>query len=797
MFKSITLEMSLKPFKKTDDAYIKNICIEVFEQWKPLIKNTDEISIMFFSGDGSELLDYTGNLDDAFEWGYFIGNANPPESVSWDPEKRSLHSKPELYMENPPKMTYRILKNIVDTLKITGKEILGNDKTILVGTTFDIGPEFAISDFKYKRHTEIIMGNAMGGKCFVNSIGILKGDNYHYAGYKDGIPDGTPFPCFLGRQTKFFAKDIGFDYLWLSNGVGFSFMPWSTEGVIFDGSEFKAEKIRSERETSLNFWKLFRSECPDLLIKTRGTNYSTGIDYATDAVPLYDIYKGGFNIMPPCNSPWAAINGNFGLELMGQMARNSEIPNNRYMFRYYLHDPWWINSPWYDRYEGQPHDIYLPLATGRIDENGKVQKPTDLHILTIDNSWGDLPDLCAFESIPHIKKAEKDAPDKPSPFVWVYPFKEYTSTNEKHVLNEMFTNDWFITNAINNAFPLSTVVTTDNFIKTDKKIYSESILISPVPHKNSDYEKEILNYVKSGGKVIFYGSVTYASEEFKKLVNVKVTDCVSGVAEIEKVNIPDKCIFEEIPKCLKINPLECNGGLDTEILNPASSVKEVVRAGGKTVATFGGNFAWFKTIMGSELKKENSLLVQQNPEEFFIGENILRYILSEFGYEIKLEKPYNKTKSPVIMIARSDNGFMLSSYMPSTRVKVSLKTPYGAPILLGYETRIENGCSSYNFPRAEHRECRIFVEQAESSEIVCKEDTPQKTSTRRRIHLSGLKNATVRFFPETYAIGNSEILLNPDPTKYTSEEFEMKWKETYAEIKNVTGEMSFAMYKKI
>ena len=38
MFKNINLELSLKPFKQTDDNYIRRICVQIFEQWKPLAK---------------------------------------------------------------------------------------------------------------------------------------------------------------------------------------------------------------------------------------------------------------------------------------------------------------------------------------------------------------------------------------------------------------------------------------------------------------------------------------------------------------------------------------------------------------------------------------------------------------------------------------------------------------------------------------------------------------------------------------------------------------------------------------
>jgi hypothetical protein len=144
----------------------------------------------------------------------------------------------------------------------------------------------------------------------------------------------------------------------------------------------------------------------------RGTNNSVGIDYATDAVPLYDIYNGGFGITPPPNSPWAAINDNYGLEIMGHMTRVCELPGNDFLFRYYIHDPWWCNSPWYDRYGGQPHDIYIPMAVSRINDHGKVETAQNLNLLSIDNSFGDMPDSCANEPIPHLLKAKKDAGDE-------------------------------------------------------------------------------------------------------------------------------------------------------------------------------------------------------------------------------------------------------------------------------------------------------------------------------------------------------------------------------------------------
>ena len=76
MIKNITLEVSLKPFKETTDSYIQNVCTGIFTSWRPLLKEADMISVMMWSADGSEILDYNKDLDATFEWAYFVGGAN-------------------------------------------------------------------------------------------------------------------------------------------------------------------------------------------------------------------------------------------------------------------------------------------------------------------------------------------------------------------------------------------------------------------------------------------------------------------------------------------------------------------------------------------------------------------------------------------------------------------------------------------------------------------------------------------------------------------------------------------------
>ena len=511
MFKDITLEMSLKPFKQTDSEYIRNVCAGLYEQWKPLLRGRETIAVMLWVGDGSELLDYSGILEDEFEWARFVGTANLPYLEEGAPLETSLHTRKQDYIPNAPKMTYGILKEIVGCLREEGQKAF-EGATIRVGETFDIGPEFAISDFRYNRHRECItVSSGCDGYGFVDVTSILHGDNRRYAAYPDGIPEGTPFGTFLGKQTKAFFEDVGFDYIWFSNGLGFSADPWKKTGKIFDGERYYAEKLPDTKNKVFEFWDLFRQACPDVPVETRGTNNSVGIDYASDGVALYDIYNSDLDIVAPPNSPWAAINDNFGLEMMGHMTRICMLPNDKFPFRYYLHDPWWLNSPWYDRYDGSPSDIYLPMAVSRIDENGKTLAANKFNILSIDNSYGGLPDACVNEPLPHILKAEKDSPDEPAPLVWVYPMREYTTANDNALLKEMNLGDNFICDAINDGFPLCCVTATDNFLKHDDSLYAKSVIISPVP-ESEGVMKKLLGLSEKGIGVIVYGTAERLSD---------------------------------------------------------------------------------------------------------------------------------------------------------------------------------------------------------------------------------------------------------------------------------------------
>jgi len=765
--KNITLEMSLKPFYSPEEANCRMVCEKLFKQWMPLIKHAETVSIMLWVGDGSEILDYRGNLDDKFEWGRYIGCINRQPSADYlekDPACLEIHSKGRFYRENPPEFDYSFLKNLVQIIKQVGEQISGIK--VFVGETFDPGPEFAPSPFRYQRHPEICQASFGGGKKDVISCSsTLKQDDYHYAGFPEGVPEGTAFGSFLGRQTTCFFDDLDFDFLWLSNGFGFGNNPWSYNGTLFDLNDYYPGNADSVKEQNMKFWKFFREEC-DYPVRVRGTNVSTGIDLASDGVPLKQIYESGFLDVPPVNSPWAALNKDVGIELAGWMSHIAELPGDSFPFRFYTLDPWWPTKPWLLRYNSEPYDIFMPLSVSRLNGEGDVETPSEISFLAIDTELGELPDQVPNEVIPHILDAIDHAPDEAGPFVWIYPFDEYHDwiSPERGRISEVMFGDMFVKKAINHGLPLNTVISTGNFsaIQTrNPDCLGGRVLISPVPDANSNWESQLLNHVKQGGDALIYGPLRHASTTLKDLFGIKISEEI-GSGMTLKFNNEVSLISEVFPAVPRIKHDNLLSGEGIEETGGNSKLAEVFsEEKSRTYAAetnYGkGKLLWLRGSV-------SGIYDHDYPEdELFQTERLFPAMLARTGWVFNWQRRSVEVKEPINTISRNQNAFYLSGMNHNTLIDHKLCFPFGAPLLLNSDLKLEDGLAVYNLPASWHRECRLFVKQSENSPVItCNERNSQLHGYTRWITVTGLKEAELAIFPEPGKENNLKVLPNPE-----------------------------------
>jgi hypothetical protein len=825
--------MSLKPFWDSSAATRDAVCRELFSQWLPLCRHSESISIQLWIGDGSEILEYQGGLDDSFEWGRYHGSANqvwPSEAPTpkmlqpekapvkksdadhgganigghtdeRDPEGRGVHKRSYLYRPEPAVFTFRWLKDLVQTLKRIGHEVTG--KKIQVGTTFDIGPEFAVSRFKYDWHREICGGGALFGAKFIRCDAKLKGDTRNYIGFPQGIPDGTTVGTLLGRQSKHFLAEFAFDFIWFSNGFGFALEPWALTGALFDGSEFKTEAAAQTAGGIMQFWRDFRAECPSIPVRTRGTNLTTGIDLGSDASPIEAIYREAGPIDAPVNSPWAALDGDVGLELAGWMSHIARLPHAGYRFRYYIHDPWWLNSPWLDRYQRQPFDIFLPLAVSRLLGDGRVEPPSNLAFRTVDDSHGRIPVNVPIEVTSHIFHAREFQPDAPAPLVWVYPFTEYNDIvlGKNPDPSLPFFGDWFVRGLIAHGVPVNTVANSEDIrslIAGRPALLAGSILVAPVLPERYGLTEALVKHAEAGGRVLFYGPLDQ-SPVLRDALEVELAENLEGDFEfldsenprtIRHLSFLSAGPWREVAQTKKAAPATASQKGRERTVNV---LKEI---GAGQIAWLRGSLATAEYDPEKPAPIKGPRLSELDASQFIATEEIARRLLARMGLTIDWEPGTSASASPLLAIHRHRNAFVFSGGQPLGSVPLRIGFRMGAPLFPGHQNRVDHFTTIYSGPPSWHHVCRAFVAGSGESLVSCRIIPPVQHGFTERLLISGLRNATVRFFPEPGTEEKLEILRDPFFPYFVGDFVKPLFEETIdgrlVAVTNVTGELLFS-----
>jgi len=174
----------------------------------------------------------------------------------------------------------------------------------------------------------------------------------------------------------------------------------------------------------------------------------------------------------------------------------------------------------------------------------------------------------------------------------------------------------------------------------------------------------------------------------------------------------------------------------------------------------------------------------------------MRKVLRKLGIFIHFSCDNMKTKTPVPVISRHENAFYFAGYNPDTTVKIRFQMPQGAPLFTTSDTRIVNGSAEYSLPVAWRKECRIFIKQKENGTVKTRIIFSGMAGVKRRIKISGLKNADISFFHEPDSLKTLKVLKNPVNPFLVGDflEFEKRDDESgqYVIVRNVSGEVLFS-----
>jgi hypothetical protein len=213
-----------------------------------------------------------------------------------------------------------------------------------------------------------------------------------------------------------------------------------------------------------------------------------------------------------------------------------------------------------------------------------------------------------------------------------------------------------------------------------------------------------------------------------------------------------------------------------------------------------GVVAWVRTISSVDLEAGGLKTRSMKPfaeGRFYRAEKLVRKMLRFTGYELALDRERPAECARHIAVSRHRNGFRFTLFSEERGMKVRLRFPLGAPILEGEPVELRNGAACYRFHRFLYAECRLFLKSNDGDFVECEIVQSLSFRFKHRINLTGLKNATVCFFPPDGDPEKAKVLLNPDLRLLTiGDDFESTTVSdgfgVYQEIRNVTGILSFA-----
>lgn len=263
--------------------------LEGVDGWKGVILNVGWISdyILEWKGDLNEQIrlpksmkkwpwfkdegQFTGNTIDRMKlWKDRFNNADSPQVINYEAWTYADLKKLSYLIRKVASSKYKLSDIKVGSLVLGWESIYGGDKSVFT-----------------KAHPDIYLNNTP------NFLARLSSDSGKFGAFPGGIPEGTPFTEFFGKQWGHLSKAVGLDAIILRDsflGVGI----YSRTGPYGKTAPPDPEKVKSWSNATADLVKQTKISNPGALVIGYSNGASAVADWRVNCFDLESIAREGY-----------------------------------------------------------------------------------------------------------------------------------------------------------------------------------------------------------------------------------------------------------------------------------------------------------------------------------------------------------------------------------------------------------------------------------------------------------------------------------------------------------------------
>ena len=208
--------------------------------------------------------------------------------------------------------------------------------------------------------------------------------------------------------------------------------------------------------------------------------------------------------------------------------------------------------------------------------------------------------------------------------------------------------------------------------------------------------------------------------------------------------------------------LLAQGGL-VETADPAGGARILAEAekNGETrvLAAVRGRAAWVRG--GTSATREGLVWrrLDTRPEsESFATESLFLDALDALGWSVHVAAGNVPAEAKHFLVSRCRNGYVFTGHTGDDGARLRVAAPMGAPVPIARKVRLVDGAAEFEIHTWFHDEVKVFVSGQRSGVVGCMQQPVITKSFRRRLLVSGLDHATLRFYVEAGCERNTKYM---------------------------------------